>query len=310
MHLGIDLGGTYARAAVVSADGQIQAASKIALGARTPEAVVESIAFATANALQVGGAAVSCGVGVAGMLDGDSGVVVNAPNLGWRNVPFGQLLATRLGRPVRVVNDLSAAAWGELRAGAGKGLSDLFVCFVGSGVGSAIIAGERLVRGATGAAGEFGHVKVVINGRLCGCGMRGCLEAYAGGHNLIAQMAEVVASPRPTLLRERSGGSAALLTPVLLEQVAMEGDEAAKEIYDRACQFLSVSIANMVTVLNPGALILGGGVLSRCPGMRQAIADGVHQFAIPVATRSLQIVEARLGDDSGIIGAALLGAAA
>ncbi|MBX5483168.1 MAG: ROK family protein [Myxococcaceae bacterium] len=308
-YLGIDLGGTYARAAVVDADGRVEAATKIALVDRAPGAVVEAIARATADAISAGGRVERCGVGVAGMLEGDTGVVANAPNLGWRDVPFGTLLAERLGRPVRVVNDLSAAAWGEFRVGAGRGASEVLVVFVGSGVGSAIITGGRLVRGASNSAGEFGHVKVVSEGgRRCGCGQHGCLEAYAGGHSLIAQMGEVLAQGIPSMLHELSGGDPARLTPVLLEQAAQQGDPAAKEIYDRATGHLALAIANLVTVLNPQFLILGGGVLSRCPGIIQRIRQGVAGHATVVSQHALTITEGALGDDSGIIGAALLSA--
>lgn len=306
-YLGIDLGGTYARAAVVDAKGRILSSSKTALIDRTPVGVVEAIGLAAEEALAgVPGPIQGCGVGVAGMLEGDSGVVAVAPNLHWRNVPFGAMLAARLLRPVRVVNDLSAAAWGEFHAGAGAGKRDVLVVFVGSGVGSALICNGQLVRGVTGAAGEFGHVKVTVGGRPCGCGQSGCLEAYAGGHNLIAQMREAVTSREHTLLRERAGDDPAKLTPVLLEEAALAGDELAKQIYDRALGFLGIAIANQVTVLNPAALIIGGGVLSRCPNMRREIARAVQQYGAVVARRDVHIVDAALGDDSGIIGAALM----
>lgn len=306
-YLGIDLGGTYARAAVVRDDGRIIASAKMALTDRTPDGVVAAIALAADEALSASNEPVKgCGVGVAGMLEGDTGVVAVAPNLGWRNVPFGALLAKKLGRPVRVVNDLSAAAWGELRAGAGRGKGDLFVVFVGSGVGSAIICGGRLVRGVTGSAGEFGHVKVVPNGRPCGCGQNGCLEAYVGGHNLIAQMQEALASNEPTLLRDRVASGEAALTPVLLEEAALAGDAVARAIYDPAVAHLGLAIANQVTVLNPAALIIGGGVLTRCPNMRDAIRAAVAAYTSVVARRDVVVEQAALGDDCGIIGAALL----
>jgi glucokinase len=308
-YLGIDLGATYARAGVVDVGGTILASVKLELHDRSPEGVVESVGLAAWEVLAASSEPVlGCGVGVAAQLEGDSGFVAVAPNLQWRDVPFGEMLARKLGRPARVVNDLAAAAWGELHVGAGRGARDLFVVFVGSGVGGAIIAGGRLIRGATGVAGEFGHTKVVPEGRLCGCGERGCLEAYVGGHNLIAQMQEAIEAGRPTTLLERAGGDPSALTPVDLEQAALEGDEVAKEIYDRATGFLALYVANTVTVLNPGILVVGGGVLMRCPGMRQAIAIGVQRYANRVSRRAVKIAQAALGDDSGIIGAALLAA--
>jgi glucokinase len=305
--LGIDLGGTFARAAVVDAKGKILASSKTALTERSPAAVVESIADAAAHAIQSSGVSVqAAGIGAAGQIQGDTGLLMVGPNLGWRNVPLGALLQARLGYKVRVVNDLSAAAWGELNAGAGRGASDMLTVFVGSGVGSAIIAGGRLVAGAGGVAGELGHIKVVPNGRKCGCGELGCLEAYVGGHNLIAQTRELLATGRSQALRELTGGDPARVTPVTLEHAAEAGDAEAREVYERSGLMLAMAVANVVTVLNPARLILGGGVLTHCPGLRRRVLEGVQAFASNTSREGLLIAEAELGDNSGLIGAALL----
>ncbi len=303
--LGIDLGGTTARVAVVSTAGERVATTKATLDDRAPHAVVRTLAELTRACLaQVPSVQVdACGVGAAAQLEGDTGLVRVAPNLGWRDVALGQLLSEAVGRPVRVFNDLSAAAWGELKAGAALGARDVLVVFVGTGVGSAIIAGGKLLQGARGAAGELGHVKVETDGRACGCGERGCLEAYAGGHHLIAQMQEAAASTEPTALRAHD---AARLTPALLEALATSGDAAARRIYDRAAQHLGFSIANALTLLNPEQLVLGGGVLSRCPALVERIRQAVQSKTAWVSRRALKISTASLGDDSGLVGAALL----
>ncbi|MBI3182348.1 MAG: ROK family protein [Myxococcales bacterium] len=306
--LGIDLGGTYARAAVVDAAGAILSSAKSALEDRSPPSVVESVSLAVDEALagapgvEVGG----CGVGAAAQLRGRTGHVLVAPNLGWREVPLGALLSGRLQRSVVVVNDLSAAAWGELKAGAARGERDVFVVFVGSGVGSAIIANGQLVHGATGVAGELGHTKVVPGGRRCGCGEQGCLEAYAGGRNLILQMNEAVAEHRGGRLLELAGGDPSRLSPAVLEQAAKEGNPAAKEIYERAAGYLGLASANMVTVLNPALLLLGGGVLAHAPGLFRSVEEAVAQLSSWVSRQELKVLPAALGDEAGIIGAALL----
>jgi glucokinase len=306
--LGIDLGGTYARAAVVNEQGQILAFSKVALTERSPAAVVEVIAQAAAAALTGGGGVEvrGCGVGAAGQIHRDSGIIAVAPNLGWRNVPLGALLSERLGQPVRIVNDLAAAAWGELNAGAGRGATDVYVVFVGSGVGSCIIANSQLVRGAGGVAGELGHTKVIPGGRRCGCGELGCLEAYVGGHNLIALARELLMSGHSSVLAELVEGDPSRLTPVTLEKAAEAGDPGAREIHERAGRMLGMAIANMVTVLNPARLIIGGGVLLHCPGIRRYVVESVQALASNTSREGLLIAEAELGDDSGLIGAALL----
>ena len=182
----------------------------------------------------------------------------------------------------------------------------MYTVFVGSGVGSAIIANGKLVNGGGGVAGELGHIKVVPNGRRCGCGELGCLEAYAGGHNLIAQTRELLATGRSHVLTELTGGDPARVTPVTLEQAAEAGDAEAREIYERASLMLALAVANQVTVLNPARLILGGGVLAHCPGIRRRVLEGVQAYASTTSREGLLISDAELGDDSGLIGAALL----
>lgn len=305
LSLGIDLGGTFARAAVVDAHGQLLANTKQALTNRSPEGVVETIAAVAREAISLAGTedVTSCGVGVAGQLLGDRGIVAVAPNLGWRDVPLAAMLSERLDRPVRLINDLRAAAWGEYVVGAGLGVHDLLVVFVGSGVGSAFIAGGKIINGAGNVAGEFGHIKVVPAGRRCGCGENGCLEAYVGGHNLIVQMNEAVAQ-RQTLLSQMGP----TLSPASLMEAAMKSDPAAVEIFEQASGLLSLAVANYVTVLNPARLILGGGVLTHAPAFKERVADGIGYLTNAGARASVQIVSAALGDDAGIIGAGLLAA--
>jgi glucokinase len=305
--LGIDLGGTFARAAVVDEQGKILAATKKALGARDPSSVVQVIAQAARAAVESARTPVkSCGIGAAGQIHAESGLMRVAPNLGWRDVPLAEMLGKSLGYSVRLVNDLAAAAWGELHAGAGRGAQDMYTVFVGSGVGSAIIAGGRLVTGSGGVAAELGHTKVMPNGRKCGCGETGCLEAYVGGHNLIAQTRELLAEGRSRMLQELTGGDLARVTPTMLEQAAEAGESEARVVYERASLMLTLAVANQVTVLNPARLILGGGVLAHCPGLRRRVVEGVQTYTSTTAREGLIITDAELGDDSGIIGAALL----
>jgi glucokinase len=289
--LGIDLGGTNARAALVTRDGRILAQHRETLGDRSPEGAVAKVAFAAEACLAAaqGAEVAACGIGVAGQLK--EGTVVMAPNLGWANVPLKKLVEARLSRRVLVRNDLACAAWGEYRAGAGRGQTDTFTVFVGSGIGSAIIANGRLVEGNAGVAGEFGHTKVLLQGgRLCGCGEDGCLEAYAGGHNLTKWMAE-----------EGIAG-----TPADLERLALEGQQPALGVYAFAAGSLALAIANQVTLLNPGALVLGGGVLFNCPGMVRTIFEVVEQRSAKLARAGVRKIMAELRDDAGIVGAALL----
>ncbi len=304
--IGIDLGGTNGRAAVVDSAGRLRGVSKRRLPDRAPEKVADLLseisreAIASARIAEKDVAAV--GVGAAGQIHSGSGVVAMGPNLGWKQVPFAAMLTARLPWQAMLMNDLSAAAWGERCIGAGEGLPDVLLVFVGSGVGSGIIAKGQLYEGAAGVAGELGHTKAVPCGRLCGCGERGCLEAYCGGHNLSAQVTEAVAAGRATRL-DTSGGRAVGAGEI--EKAALAGDTLARELWDNCQGLLSTAIANFTTLLNPSRVILGGGVLSRSPELKKAVARRALELVSASAREGVQMVDARLGDDAGVIGAGL-----
>jgi glucokinase len=314
--LGVDLGGTNARAAAVDVDsGEIVAAHREALQARTPARVVEVIRHALAEAAAAAsvdlGATEGIGVGVAGQVLGTSGLVLNAPNLGWRNVGFGELLREAVGVPVRIANDLSVAAWGERRFGAAKGLDDVVVVFVGTGVGAGLILGGRLHEGAQGVAGEFGHVKVRpgrpgTTARRCGCGETGCLEAYTSGVNVAARVREELTAGAASAVRELAGGDPARVTAAHLDDAWRGGDPYARALWEEVSDLLGTAIANLVTVLNPARLILGGGVLLRCPGLLGLVRARFDAVVSRSATRGLSVERAWLGDDAGVVGAAVL----
>ena len=185
--LGVDLGGTNVRAAVVREDGKLLGVTKHRHPGddRRPEPVADSVRTACEGALAEARreptSVTAVGVGVAGQIHAGTGVVAVGPNLGWRQVPFKALLQQRLRWPVLLLNDLAAAAWGEHSVGAGLGAVDSAAVFVGSGIGCGLVIDGDLYEGSDGVAGELGHIKVVPGGRLCGCGEHGCLEAYCGG---------------------------------------------------------------------------------------------------------------------------------
>lgn len=288
--LGADIGGSTLRVGLVdSTTGTLVDSHKVLLEDKSVELVVSGAAQMV-EAMASRGASGPMGIAIAAMVRDNR--VVSAPNLGWRDVDFAGLLSERVGRPVMLLNDLSAAAWGEYRAGASKDVADTLTVFVGTGVGSAIIANGQLLSGAIGVAAEFGHVKVTVKGgRSCGCGQQGCLEAYAGGANLIAWMSE----------------SGLWGSPADLEQLAASGNSTAARLHDYVAEQLGLAIANQVTMLNPAMLVLGGGVLMHCPRL-------VERIRAIVATRTsapsskVRIELAQLGDDCGILGAGLLAA--
>jgi glucokinase len=314
--IGVDLGGTNARAAVVDVDsGEIVAAHKEPLRDRAPAKVVEVVRHALAEAANAASIAVtaagSVGVGVAGQCLGATGVVLNAPNLGWRDVPFGDLLRGAVGVPVRIANDLSVAAWGEKQFGAAKGLDDVVLVFVGSGVGSGLILGGRLHEGAQGVAGEFGHVKVRPSRpgtapRRCGCGQVGCLEAYTSGMNVAARVREELAAGAATSILSLAGGDPARVTASHVDDAYRAGDAYARALWEEVGELLGTATANLVTILNPARLILGGGVLLGSPALAELVQRSFDAAVSRSATKGLTIERAWLGDDAGVVGAAVL----
>jgi glucokinase len=314
--IGVDLGGTNARAAVVDADsGEVVAAHKEPLRDRSPGGVVEVVRHAIAEAVVAAGvtagAVGAVGVGVAGQCLGRTGVVLNAPNLGWRDVAFGDLLRDAVGVPVRVANDLSVAAWGEKRFGGAKGIDDVVLVFVGSGVGSGLILAGRLHDGAQGVAGEFGHVKVrpirpETAVRRCGCGQLGCLEAYTSGVNVAARVREEIAAGARTSIHARVGGDLSRVNASLVDDAYRAGDAYAREVWSEVGELLGTQIANLVTILNPSRLLLGGGVLLGSPALDELVRRFFDEKVSLSATKGLTIEHAWLGDDAGVIGAAVL----
>lgn len=305
--IGCDLGGTNARAAAVDERGKVLAVHKHRLMARTPEACADALAVCARQVMsQLGAVDEQCigvGVGIAGQIDAHTGRVLKAPNLGWRDVDIGVLIAERFGRPVLVANDLSVAALGEAKAGAARGHDDALLVFVGSGIGSGMIIGGRIYGGARGVAGELGHIKVRPGGRLCGCGELGCLESYAGGNGLSDRAAEAIAEGRPTSLQVPEG-----LRPTasMIDRAADEGDPLSLELRNDAAELIGLATANLVTQLNPAVLILGGGVLLSSPTLRRMVEDVVRAQTSHTALQELLIVDPALGDDAGVIGGAFL----
>jgi len=305
--LGIDVGGTNLRAALVELEtGAVVALRRHALAGRSPGEVV-SVAASLARAL---GAepGTTVGVGFAGQLQAGSGVVLNAPNLGWRDVPLGELLSGALGAPVRVANDLSAAAWGEARFGAARGARESLVVFVGTGVGAGLLLGGRLHEGAGGVAGELGHVKVDrppgTAPRRCGCGMTDCLEAWAGGAAVEARVREAVAegrAPAPAPGEARSGAGRT-------DVAARAGEEWALSLWEETAGLLGRAVASAATLLDPGRVVLGGGLLLGNALLYEMVERRIREETSRTAAAHLVVARAALGDEAGVVGAALLGA--
>lgn len=326
--IGIDIGGTNLRLALydvtrLTADRltvpEALVKHRQPVGEnRSPEALADTVVGLLASALEpwaqesgVALADIPVGIGIAAMVRPD-GVVANAPNLGWRDVPFLALMRERLGaeRTIGLYNDVAAITYGEWQVGAGVGVDDLLAVFVGTGIGGGIVAHGRLLDGAGNCAGEIGHVKIAHgdDARLCGCGMRGCVEAYVGGTHVQARARRELAGGTRSLALALAGGDAMAVHPGHLDAAAAQGDAFALELYAELAPLLAVALGNAVTLLNPARLILGGGLLSSTPIFREHVLTALQLAVTPALSESLSIVDPALGDDAGMVGSALLAA--
>jgi glucokinase len=304
----IDLGGTNLRAVVATRDGDIKGEVIVAAGAdEGPERVIDRMVETQASAASDAGVALADlrGVGIAspGALDLIRGVVHEAPQLpGWDGVPLVEIMRERLGVPVLLENDANANALGENRFGAGAGTRHMIYLTISTGVGGGIIIDNRIYHGATGAAGELGHVVVQYEGARCLCGENGCLEAYASGTGIVWRAEDLIDSGEARSLQRlqrESGG----LTAKVLAGAARSGDRHAKALFDDAGLYLGIALADFVNIFNPEAIVLGGGVATGAGDLFLERAEAtMRQLARKEPLKYVRVERATLGDRSGTLG--------
>lgn len=304
--VGIDIGGTKVAAGVVNADGQVIDEVRRDTPTHSPQAVEDAIAdIVTAFAERHDIHAV--GIGAAGFVDAHRAAVLFSPHLAWRNEPLRDAVSRRLRLPVAVDNDANAAAWAELRFGAGQGESHLALVNLGTGIGGALVTGGAVQRGRYGIAGEFGHMQLVPNGHRCECGNRGCWEQYASGNKLVREARELVAanSPAAHQLIAAVDGDPAKITGPLVTRLAMAGDRCAVDLFDEIGYWLGVGIANLASAFDPGLFIIGGGVSDAGELLLNPARDAFRRTLSGRGFRpEARIVRAQLGPNAGLIGAA------
>ena len=306
--VGVDLGGTKVEVARVDSAGRLHQRLKRPTNVKEgPEAVKKEIVDLARQLQELAGSPpIGIGIGLAGQIDPHEGVVIFAPNLYWHNVPFQSDLKRALRLPVAITNDVRAVAWGEWLHGAGEGCDDLVCLFVGTGIGGGIVSGGRMLTGCNNTAGELGHITVDLNGPPCTCGQKGCLEASAGGWAIekIAQEAVALDLPAGTLLTQLAGGTPGGITAKTVAEGVQAGDLLSLRLIERVLQALIAGCTSIVNAFNPCRLILGGGVIEGLPELVDQIDRGVRKRALPAATKSLQVLRAKLGNDAGVVGAA------
>lgn len=309
VYIGIDLGGTTIKGALVSQRGDILHETRVETEQKQSDALLKQILdLARALNSQAEERAAAIGVGVPGLVNTRTNrieVLPNLPEISDTDIPA--LLTSELGLPAAIDNDANLAAYAELHAGAAQGKRDVFVVTLGTGIGSGIIIDGKIYRGAKGFAGEFGHMTIDPEGIECGCGNIGCLETIASGPNIVRRM-------RERLFRDRTSSLSTLALPrdreLTAEDIgiaALKGDEMAQLMMERTGMFLGIALAAVVNLLNVEMIVLGGGVMEAGDLILKPTTSEVRRRAFPPSFRDCEIVKAELGPKAGVIGAALLG---
>lgn len=312
--VGVDIGGTNLVVGLVPLEGGPPQGlrTRATQPRRGADAAVQDIARMTGEAIDEtlrthgGGASdvVGVGIGCPGPLDLEAGVVVKTPNLGWSGYPIRDRIAEAVGLPAALDNDANCATYGEWWLGAGRGTRSLVGLTLGTGIGGGVILDGRLVRGASGCAGEVGHMTIDMHGRRCACGNYGCLEAYASGPNIAARAREGLEVGDVSTLTELVDGDLSRITALTVYEALVAGDAYAQEVMTETAKFLGAGIANLVNILNPEMVVLVGGVTRAGHHLLTPLRSEVRRRAFEFATRACRIVGGELPETAGVIGAA------
>ena len=311
-NIGIDLGGTNSKVGLVDENYNIVQKATAKTNLRRPAdeicgTIVELI-WQCLNAAKVTiGEVNSIGIGTPGVANRNSGVVLYSCNLDFHNTDLRALLKQRLDKPIFVENDANAAAFGEVLAGAGKGYSDVVVVTLGTGVGGGIIIGGKIYTGFNFCGAELGHTVIEFNGRQCGCGRKGCFEAYSSATALINMTKEAMEAHKDSKMWEIAGGDIEKVDGKTAFDGWRAGDKAASEVVDMYISYLGCGLTNIVNTFQPEVLLIGGGICKEGENLTKPLEKIISQDSYCVdPERSTKLDIAKLGNDAGIIGAAFL----
>jgi len=309
--VGLDIGGTNMVTGVVPFDGGEPRGvrKEKTLSARGGEDVVARAAAMVRKSLASvpeadAGEVLGVGIGSPGPLNRESGLVLETPNLGWRNFPLRDLVSEATGLPATLDNDANCATYGEWWQGAGRGVETLVGLTLGTGIGGGLVMGGKIHHGASDAAAEFGHMTIDTTGRKCKCGNYGCLEAYASGPNIAARAVEGLEAGVESILLDLVGGRTEDITAATVYEAAVLGDAFADEVMKETAKVLGVGIANLINALNPDAVVIAGGVTRAGDHLFVPLRKEVRRRAFRSAVDACRILPAALSDTAGLIGAA------
>lgn len=308
---GVDLGGTKIYTALAGEDGGILAEIKIPTEAEkglehVVGLVVDSVRKVRAEAGVSPANVRAVAVGVPGLLDSAGEIVRFAPNLDWHEIPLKKMLMEKLQVPVFIENDANLAALGEHVYGAGRGKENLVYITVSTGVGGGLIIGGKVYRGFSGCAGEIGHMTVLPEGPVCSCGNSGCLEAVASGTAIAREAAEAIALGGGKQILAEAGGDPEAITSAHVAAAAAKGDPDALRIITAAARFLGIGAANILNLLNPSLVVLGGGVMGAGDFFLEYIKNEAGRRSFQEALDGSRIVRSELGGRAGVLGAIAL----
>jgi len=305
--IGVDVGGTKVLGGVVDQNGKVLKLARRDTPREGGAALTRAIAD-VAKELIADFTIDSVGVSAAGFVSSDRKTMLATPNIaGWNGVDLDSDLTQVIGLPVVIENDANAAAWGEARFGAGRGIDHLLMLTVGTGIGGGIVVNGDLYRGAFGVAAEIGHMRVVPDGHLCGCGARGCFEQYASGNALLRHAREAIAAS-PDIARNllsRGDGTIDGLTGQAITEAARDGDAVALTAFNTTGQWLGAGIATLSVILDPACVVIGGGVIDAGEILLQPTRAALERFMPFVGKHpNPKIIAASLGNEAGLVGVA------
>ena len=305
--VGVDVGGTKVLGGVVDASGKVLASSRRDTPREGGSELTKTIAEVALELMQSHSVS-AVGVSAAGFVSSDRKTMLATPNIAdWNGVQLDLELTKLLGLPVVIENDANAAAWGEAKFGAGRNQAHMMMLTIGTGVGGGIVVNNQLYRGAFGIAAEFGHLRVVPEGHLCGCGARGCFEQYASGSALRRHAREAI-SASPDLARNllaRGDGTIDGLTGQAITEAARDGDAVALAAFQTTAQYLGAGIASLAVLLDPSCVVIGGGVIDAGEILLAPTREAMKRY-MPFAGKHPypEIVAAELGNEAGLVGVA------
>lgn len=310
--IGVDLGGTNIVAGVVDEYYRIVGRGKMPTSCPRPaDEIINDIAETVFKAIEDADISLddvlSIGIGTPGSVNKRYGIIEYANNLGFENVPIRDILNTKFSKPIYIENDANCAALGEAIAGAGEGVDDFVAVTLGTGVGTGIIVNGKIVNGCNGAAGEMGHMVIVADGEPCTCGRKGCWEAYSSATALIRETKKQMLLDKDSKMWEIVGGDIEKVNGRTAFDAQRAGDESGKKVVDLYIHYLGIGITNLVNTFQPNVLCVGGGIGSEKENLLEPVRKIVEAERYSVHTmEQTRICSARLGNDAGIIGAALL----